>query len=97
MLFSVVLNLITLTAVALVLLIIYIGYQQNGTVQNLSQLFLALKKGGIQYPLKAHSTGNIGSFTGAPSAYFDATEADGSSLLELQTAQVPYFADFELT
>ena len=59
---SIVINVITILMVIGLCIILYIGFNQNQDVQNLSQLFDRLFSKGIEIPLKKNSTGPIGDF-----------------------------------
>jgi len=100
--FSVILNICTLSVVCVFMSILYIGFRQNSEVQNLSQLMYRIKRVGIKRPIKSKITGDMG--THQPYYFGDLTASDhpiliddmnGASLEELEVQQVPTYIDFE--
>ena len=100
---SVILNIITIILVVIICTVLYIGYNQNMDVQNLSQLFDRISEKGIKTPIKANITGPIGVFQ--PMYFGDLEpssnpvlmdEKTGASIQELEQTRVPYYADFEI-
>lgn len=89
---SVFLNLVTLAAIGVMVAIMYIGFRQNSSVQNLAQLFNALKEKGILTPIRKYMTGEIGSFQPAQAE----SSVGGISLDMIDLQQVPTYSDFEL-